>query len=72
MVGWYDTRDQVLFLSKKFTSVLIVWHHLGSLETCVKHVGSIGAVAKSAMRQVDMGYSVASQTFGVWYYPVFW
>jgi len=31
----------------------------------VKHVGSIGAMAKSAMRHVGMGYQVASQTFGI-------
>ena len=31
----------------------------------MKHVGSTGVVAKSAMRQVGMGYRVASQTFGV-------
>ena len=28
-------------------------------------MGSTGVVAKSAMRQVGMGYRVASQTFGV-------
>ena len=65
MVGWYGTRDQVLFLSKAFISVSIAWRHLGSLEACVKHVGSTGVVAKSAMRLVGMGYRVASQTFGV-------
>ena len=65
MVGWYGTRDQVLFLSKAFISVSIVWRHLGSLEACVKHLGSTGVVTKSAMRQVGMGYRVASQTFGV-------
>ena len=42
MVGWYGTRDQVLLLSKAFISVSIAWSHLGSLEACVKHVGSIG------------------------------
>ena len=31
----------------------------------MKHVSSIGVVAKSAMRQIGMGYRVASQTFGV-------
>jgi len=55
MIGWYGTRD----------SVSIGWRHLGSLEACVKYVGSTGVVAKSAMRQVGMGYRVASQTFGV-------
>ena len=65
MVGWYDTRDQVLFLSKAFISVSIVWRHLGSLEACMKYVGLIGVVAKSAMRQVGMGYRVANQTFGI-------
>ena len=58
----------VLLLSKAFISVSIAWHHLRSLEACVKHVGSTGEVAKSAMRQVGMrqvgmGYQVASQTF---------
>ena len=65
MVGWYGTRDQVLFLSKTFISVSISWHRLGSLEACVKHVGSIGAVTKLPMRQIGMGYRVARQTFGV-------
>ena len=65
MIGWYGTRDQVLFLSKAFISVSINWRHLGSLKACVKHVGLIGVVAKLAMRQVGMGYRVASQTFGV-------
>jgi len=31
----------------------------------VKHVGSTGVMAKSAMRQVSMEYRVPSQTFGV-------
>jgi len=65
MVGWYDTRDQALFLSKAFISVSIAWHHLGALETCVKYVDSTGAVTKSAMRQVGTGHRVASQTFNV-------
>jgi len=65
MVGWYGTRDQVLFLSKAFISVSINWRHLGSLEACVKYMGSTGVVAKSAMRQVSMGYWVANQIFGV-------
>jgi len=60
MVGWYDTRDQILFFSKAFISMSIAWRHLGSLEACVKYVGSTEEVAKSAMRQVDMGYRVAS------------
>ena len=53
------------FILKAFISVSIAWRHLGSLEACLKHVGSTGVVAKSAMRQVGMGYRVASQTFGV-------
>jgi len=65
MIEWYGTRDQVLFLSKAFISVFIAWCHLGSLEACVKHVGSTGVVAKSAIRQVGMGYRVAGHTFGV-------
>jgi len=65
MVGWYGTSDQVLFLSKALISVSIAWHHLGSLEACVKHVGSTGVVAKSVMRQVGMGYRVTSQTFDI-------
>ena len=71
MVGWYGTRDQVLFLSKTFISVSIAWHHLRSLKVCVKHVGLTGEVAKSAMRQVGMGYQVASQTLVFWCYHVF-
>ena len=31
----------------------------------MKHVSSTGTVVKSAMRQISMGYRVASQTFGV-------
>ena len=60
MVGWYSTRDQLLFLSKTFISVSIAWRHLGALEACVKHMSSKGVVAKSAMRQVGMGYQVTS------------
>ena len=45
--------------------MFIVWRHLRFLEACVKQVGSAGVVAKSAMRQVGMGYRMASQTFGV-------
>ena len=65
MVRWYDTRDHVLFLSNAFISVSIAWRHLGSLKSCVKDVGLIRVVAKSAMRQVGMGYWVVNQTFGV-------
>ena len=65
MIGWYGTREQVLFLSKAFISVSIAWRHLRSLKDCVKHVGSTREVAKSAMRQVGTGYRVASQTFDI-------
>ena len=43
----------------------IFWRHLGSLEACVKYVGSSGEGAKLAMRQVGMRYRMASQIFGV-------
>ena len=65
MVGWYNTRDQVLFLRKAFILVSIAWRHFRSLEAYVKHAGSTGVVAKSAMRQVGMRYRMTSQTFGV-------
>ena len=54
MVGWYEIRYQVIFLSKTFISISIVWHHFGPLEACIKHVGSIREVDKSAMRQAGV------------------
>ena len=63
MVVWHKRPDFVL--KQAFILVSIFWRHLDSLEACVKHVGSIGVVAKSAMRQVGMRYQVASQTFDV-------
>ena len=53
------------FILKRDIHLSVYWRHLGSLEACVKHVGSAGVVAKSAMRQVGIGYWEASQTFGV-------